>query len=185
MPMPGSGQISLDDARDEFDVGGQISLGDLYRGGSLVPDVSVNSGVPTSGEIGLSDLYGAADEQVTVSGSSTISSFNQSAQVRFNSDGTVDAITNSGTTQLSASTDWIIPNDAAPGTYQIRATLTSGSTPDGGTLDTWLAMTISRVWTLSPPGTSGTRNCTLLIEMRDGTGPVIDSGSYPLESVTA
>lgn len=36
-----------------------ISMSDLYRGGNLVPDISQNSDVPTSGEIELADLYGA------------------------------------------------------------------------------------------------------------------------------
>lgn len=60
MVMPSSGTISMQDLRDEFGGSGTISLNAHYRGGSLVPDITPNSGVPTSGTIGLSDFYGAS-----------------------------------------------------------------------------------------------------------------------------
>jgi len=53
-----SGTISLGDLRTFFGDSGSIALGDLYKGGSLVPNISQNSGVPTSGTIDLADLYG-------------------------------------------------------------------------------------------------------------------------------
>ena len=53
-----SGTISLQQLRAFFNDSGSIALGDLYRGGSLVPNISQNSGVPTSGTIDMADLYG-------------------------------------------------------------------------------------------------------------------------------
>ena len=53
-----SGTISLGDLRTFFGDSGSIALGDLYKGGSLVPNISQNSGVPTSGTIDLADFYG-------------------------------------------------------------------------------------------------------------------------------
>ena len=53
-----SGTISLGYLRTFFGDSGSIALGDLYKGGSLVPNISQNSGVPTSGTIDLADLYG-------------------------------------------------------------------------------------------------------------------------------
>ena len=53
-----SGTISLGDLRTFFGDTGSIALGDLYKGGSLVPNISQNTGVPTSGEIEIADLYG-------------------------------------------------------------------------------------------------------------------------------
>ena len=53
-----SGTISLGDLRTFFGDSGSIALGDLYRGGSLVPNISQNNSVPTSGTIDLADLYG-------------------------------------------------------------------------------------------------------------------------------
>lgn len=53
-----SGTISLGDLRTFFGDTGSIALGDLYKGGGLVPNISQNSGVPTSGTIDLADFYG-------------------------------------------------------------------------------------------------------------------------------
>ena len=53
-----SGTISLGDLRTFFGDSGSIALGDLYKGGSLVPNISQNSGVPSSGTIDLADFYG-------------------------------------------------------------------------------------------------------------------------------
>ena len=53
-----SGTITLQQLRAFFNDSGSIALGDLYRGGSLVPNISQNSGVPTSGTIDMADLYG-------------------------------------------------------------------------------------------------------------------------------
>ena len=52
-----SGTISLGGVRTFFGDSGSIALGDLYKGGSIVPNISQNSGHPTSGEIGMDDLY--------------------------------------------------------------------------------------------------------------------------------
>ena len=52
-----SGAISLGGVRTFFGDSGSIALGDLYKGGSIVPNISQNSGVPTSGEIAMDDLY--------------------------------------------------------------------------------------------------------------------------------
>jgi hypothetical protein len=55
-----SGTISIDDLRTEFGDTGSSSLGEFYRGGSLVPNTGTNAAVPTSGTISLSNFYGAA-----------------------------------------------------------------------------------------------------------------------------
>lgn len=62
MAVPSSGTISLvTNIAGEFGDDGSISLRDYLRdpGGSLVPDIGANSGVPTSGTISLRDLLGA------------------------------------------------------------------------------------------------------------------------------
>lgn len=60
MPLPASGAISLNDLQTEFGGSNPIAITEYYRGGSLVPDISVNSAVPTSGQISLSSFYSAA-----------------------------------------------------------------------------------------------------------------------------
>lgn len=68
MAISASGQVSFSDLRSEF-VGGssQISMGDLYRGGSNILTKSSDNtatnlaaSVPTSGQIVVSDFYGTA-----------------------------------------------------------------------------------------------------------------------------
>ena len=46
--------------------------------------------------------------------------------IRFNTDGTVDKRENASYTQISAASDWIIPNSAAPSDYEVRV---SGAPP--------------------------------------------------------
>lgn len=53
-----SGSISLGGIQTFFGDTGSIALGDLYKGGGIVPNISQNSGVPTSGTIDLADFYG-------------------------------------------------------------------------------------------------------------------------------
>lgn len=63
--------------------------------------------------------------------------------------------------------NWITPAAAAPGAYEVRATLNSGDTPTG-TLATWLALTSDRTWELTQSGGAGTKTCELGIEIRLG-----------------
>lgn len=57
--MPSSGTITFDDLLTVFGGSEPVSLSAYYRGGSLVPDITKNAGVPTSGAISLADFYGA------------------------------------------------------------------------------------------------------------------------------
>ena len=59
MALQGTGLITLEDVADEFDDAGPHSLSEFYRGGAEVPEATENANVPTSGEISLSDFYGA------------------------------------------------------------------------------------------------------------------------------
>ena len=68
MAMQTSGPISIQDLKIFFGAGGTRGMSDFYRGGTFVPDISANSGIPTSGEIALGDFYGSqAQRTVTVS----------------------------------------------------------------------------------------------------------------------
>lgn len=59
-----SGAIDMNTLRDFFGDptygSNTVSLTNLYRGGDLVPDISSNSSIPTSGSISLDDFYGCA-----------------------------------------------------------------------------------------------------------------------------
>ena len=55
MAVPSSGAISIQDLVDEFGGSSPHSISEYYRGGGLVPDVSANNSVPTSGAISLTE----------------------------------------------------------------------------------------------------------------------------------
>jgi len=60
-----SGTISLDDIISFFagtGLGRPTNLGSFYRGGTYVPNITTNSGIPTSGTISITDFYGSATE---------------------------------------------------------------------------------------------------------------------------
>jgi hypothetical protein len=63
--------------------------------------------------------------------------------------------------------DWITPKTAAPGSFECRATVVSGSL-SSGTTGAWLALSTSRTWSVTR-ATSGTSSCQLTIEIRLGT----------------
>lgn len=61
MPLPSSGTITLGNLQTEFGGSNPVDISEYYRGGGLVPNVSVNANVPTSGQISLSNFYGASN----------------------------------------------------------------------------------------------------------------------------
>ena len=62
--------------------------------------------------------------------------------------------------------DWVSPKGAAPGSYECRADIVSGSL-DGGSSATgsWLALTSTRTWTISR-GSPGVSDCILTMQIR-------------------
>ena len=74
MTLPASGIINLSDIQTEFGGANPIGLSEYYRGGAYV--TSNNTGVPTSGAIGIADFYGAVNQF-----SFTISSSTQEANL--------------------------------------------------------------------------------------------------------
>jgi hypothetical protein len=72
---------------------------------------------------------------------------------------------------------WLLTGAAS--SFEVRATLSSGSTP-GGTLGTWLACSTTREWTIT--GSSPVPvSCVLLIEIRNASTMVtLDSASVTM-----
>jgi hypothetical protein len=62
MAVTSSAPISITDLVTEFGGSAPHSLTEYYRGGSLVPNVTANNSVPTSGAISLTDFFGAVKE---------------------------------------------------------------------------------------------------------------------------
>lgn len=101
------------------------------------------------------------------------------AQIQFNSAGTWqqgndDAPAGQGTG------NWVTPTSLAPGAYTIRASVASS---DGGTLggavDTDLALTSNRLWTLEAPSANAFTT-TLTLTLKDGGGNTVATGSATL-----
>tara|TARA_R110002060_G_scaffold66407_1_gene75228 strand:- start:255 stop:821 length:567 start_codon:yes stop_codon:yes gene_type:complete len=181
MALQSSGAISLSDLAAEFGVSAPYSLGGFYRGGGNVPNSSANSGVPTSGAISLTGFYGAQAEEVTISNVNIndvdVSGSNPTAAtIWYESDG--DIIANGGAYSSSDIGNWIDPKSAAPGSYQIRATLNSGTSPSGSAVGSWMALTSTRSWILSSSA-GQSKTCNLTIQIRVG-GVIQDSATVVL-----
>lgn len=58
MALPTSGPLSLGNIQGEFGGSNPIALSEYYRGGGLVPNITANNSIPTSGTIEVSDFYG-------------------------------------------------------------------------------------------------------------------------------
>lgn len=186
MALPGSGDIRLSDLIAEF--GGGTKLSDFYRGGAYVPDTPTNAGVPASGDISLSDFYGASvvSDTVTVNSQSVshidfAGTSTTYAGIWYQSGG--DVYKQHGSTGNTDIDDWIDPKTSAPGSYEIRATLASGTSPAGAAVGSWLALTTGRSWTLTS-NAGQYKTCQLTIEIRKD-GVVLDSGTVTLTADSA
>ena len=137
-----------------------LDLMGALKGSVAPPSIFVDGG-PT---VGSPDAY--AD---STPGGSQI-------QVNFLSNGTA-TVTGATFTTVNL-TNWATPTSLAPGSYQIRTSLMSGSalTINSGT--SWLALTTNRSWGYFT--TSGILSGVIRVEIRDGTGPVLSTGYFQL-----
>lgn len=58
MPLPSSGEMSIQMIAQFYGGAAPHSINEYYRGGPYVPNTASNSGIPTSGPISLSMFYG-------------------------------------------------------------------------------------------------------------------------------
>ena len=137
-----------------------LDLMGALKGSVATPSIFVDGG-PT---VGSPDTY--AD---STPGGSQI-------QVNFLSNGTA-TVTGATFTTVNL-TNWATPTSLAPGSYQIRTSLMSGSalTINSGT--SWLALTTNRSWGYFT--TSGILSGVIRVEIRNGTGPVLSTGYFQL-----
>jgi hypothetical protein len=102
----------------------------------------------------------------------------QTATYTLESDGDVISATTDGGSVDEG--DWIAPKANAPSDYECRVTLDSGDTPTTGTLNSWLALTSDRSWTLSVIASGNSAQCSLTVEIRKGSGPALASATVTL-----
>ena len=97
-------------------------------------------------------------------------------QVNFLSNGTA-TVTGATLTTVNL-TNWATPTSLAPGSYQIRTSLMSGSSLTINSGTSWLALTTNRSWGYFT--TSGILSGVIRVEIRNGTGPVLSTGYFQL-----
>jgi len=130
----------------------------------------------------------AAEPTVTLSGETITDSTggNSTATVRVNNDGTVDKnTTTGGLVQIDTATDWVRPEEFAPGDFEHKATAT-GDALDGSSdpLNTWAKFTATAnpEWSVRSSGAEGSKQAVVTVEIRFSGGSVLDSGVYTLNS---
>ena len=127
------------------------------------------------------------DGEVTVSGgsySSTSAAAGATSRVTFNTDGTVDVLQDGVTTQVFASTDWVIPNGGDKSPFDIRYTLHSGNgIAAPAAEDTYVDFSANRAYSLVRVLASGvgTSAAEFTIQIRRD-GVLQDSAVYNLSS---
>ena len=169
MAIPASGTVSLSDIQTEFGGSNPISISEYY---------SAAGGVPASGEISVSDFYGTSAGAVSMSDYNIVVTDNAiaTATITYYSNGDVTH-SNAASGQL-----WFDPTSTGVGdNYEIYVSVTSGVTPTG-TLNTWLALSSNRTWSVTDTISDGTaRSTTLAVQIRDvATETVQDTATVTL-----
>lgn len=122
----------------------------------------------------------------TVSQLDSVSTYDTTVSIRFNTDGTVEtgkSIDGAGTT-WSAAGNWITPTSAASVSYDVRFTTFNGAgggdwTSEAAADDTWIDLGTLRLWTMNSV-VQETISFTCDFEVRDGDGapPTTGTASY-------
>lgn len=79
--------------------------------------------------------------------------------------------------------EWLsITGTAEAANYQVRATQVAGDAVAGDSVGTWLALSADREWRIAVTGANPEKLATLTLEIRRGTGPVLDSCTIDLQA---
>jgi len=111
--------------------------------------------------------------KLTIAGSAT-------ATYTIDNDGTVR---NHNLTNLET---WLGGTGGVASNYEVRATLTSGTTPTSGTLNSWMSCGTDRSWSNTNNAQDGsTITSTMTVEIRESaTGVVKDSASIIINATS-
>lgn len=130
------------------------------------------------------------DATVTLSGENT--AFNDTsapwaayAFIKVDGDGNVYEYGGTSATpsyvQVDTTDDWIRPTSVAGDTYEVRATLNSGSL-DTGTTGTWLPLNADHAWSVFENVQFGSADANLTLEIQHVVLGVLDSNTYVLQA---
>lgn len=194
MPVPTT-VVTLTSIQTEFGGANPVNLSEYYRGGTYVPSgqsTSATDGtaISTSGTIRIGMFRGLTETvsgTVLASGSdiwnaSDVEYFSaaSAASITVNSDGTVSRV---GNESLGTMPNWFSPTTTGAGnSYWLRATATSGS--PSGTLNTWIALSTNRSYSVSR-ATAGTTSANLTFEIATDSAGTNIIRTYTLNTVIA
>lgn len=109
---------------------------------------------------------------------------NATAGFRINQDGTIDEQSAGSYTQVDGTTDWIIPNDLAPGDYEVRYTNVSGTGAGDETAtaaeDTWYELSSGAFEVTLTASVVESKSITFDFEIRDGADNTRATGEYTI-----
>jgi hypothetical protein len=172
MALQSTGAISLDDIHVE--AGG--TTGTTVRFNDT--DVRALISSTASTQVAMSDFYGASSGPVIGIDDGSLNDFAvasvATASITLAADGTISYVKQTGS---FTDTEWATPTSSGIGSsYEARATLVLGFTPQGAAMNTWLALSSPRTWFLNQI-TNGSKSSTFDIEIRDtATQTIQDTG---------
>lgn len=185
MTLPTSGALSLSAIQTEFGGSNPISINEYYAGGANVPAGAsgTNGAVPTSGQISFSQFYGTSDIVVNIN-TATVEDYTfvggggSIAGWKCHSDGNVKYNTATGGSVNAY--NWVVPTSEGSN-YWCRATLSSGSTPLGSGLGSWIDTALNPGWEIQL-STVGSDTSVLSVQIASDSGGsnIIDTATITL-----
>lgn len=188
MTIKASGSLAMSEINAEFGLGNNLNA---YRGVTWWTDAG-GTGTFDSTNIDFAEFYGKRATSpagpTNFGGTIYVSRLFTSpaiAGVQFSTNGNIDRIV-TGTVFTDTINDdtWYAPATTSIGnSYWIRATLSSGSTPSTGTMNSWLALSTARQWQNSQTFT-GSRTSTVLFEISSNSSGtvIVASGTITMQA---
>jgi hypothetical protein len=139
----------------EFGSDASPSLRDFNRGGSYVPNITLNNNISTSaGSLTILQFLGGTvagwqEDLVGIEGTSGINPGAASASFTIQADGTYDAAISGAGGGFGAFTDHRWRGTGSSTTYYTYSTLVGGTHTPTGTFDAWVSTASDRVHALS------------------------------------
>lgn len=179
---------TLMDVYSVFTGGSNVGLRALYRGGSYVQNLSVYSGVSATAPqlrqfSGLiypaADLVGYSINGGGISGGGPL--ITVAAGIYFWSNGTYQEYQSSTQSGFDTFSSGTYRYTGTSSTYEIQFNKTSGETPAGDSVNTWLSLAATRNWYIEKTGGYSSGDCSGTVYIRDAsTQVVVDSAALSI-----